>query len=234
MMSLQSLLQVKALVLLFSVILAGCVGTTDAMIQSTQTAETSLTSEVGSNFPVLASDGSSFYYYSSGARIPLTPSLHWIAVKFVSTDPAEQSAALQGSIVDSQEPGREVPAPEWVLLPLQEDMTIERLIEGINSLRADRPRFRHVNPVFQAEDAEMIVTDQFIAAFPADKSKEEIAAINSSQHVELVDFILGQANTYILRVADEAGLDALSMANLYQESGMAMDAAPNFIRIVQK
>jgi hypothetical protein len=136
--------------------------------------------------------------------------------------------------VDPQKPTREVPAPEWLLLPLQEGMTIAGLIEGINSLRADRSRFRQVNPVFQTEDAEMIVTDQFIAVFPADKSKEEIAAINSSQNVEIMDSILGQTNTYVLRVTDQAGRDALSMANLYQESGLAMDAAPNFIRIVQK
>ena len=206
----------------------------DAMSQAAQTATPSLTSTGEQDLRALPPDGSSFYYYSSGERIPLTPSLHWIAIKFATADPAEQSAALQGSIVDALEPARQVPAPAWVLLPLREGMTTEALIDGINVLRADRLRVHQVNPVFQTEDAEMVITDEFIAAFPTEKGKKEIAAMNLSQDVEIVDTILGQANTYVLKVTDEAAMDALSMANLYQESGMAVSAAPNFIRIVQK
>lgn len=49
--------------------------------------------------------------------------------------------------------------------------------------------------------------------------------------VELVEPILGQENTFVLRVTRNADLDALSMANMYQESNIAVYAAPNFIRI---
>src|SRR6185503_18810253 len=45
--------------------------------------------------------------------------------------------------------------------------------------------------------------------------------------------ILGQANTFVLRVLPESQLDALAMANLYQESGTAISAAPNFVRITR-
>ena len=80
----------------------------------------------------------------------------------------------------------------------------------------------------------MIVTDEFIATFPAETGKEDLQAINSLQHVEIVESIMGQANTYVLRVTEESELDALSMANLYRESGWALESAHNFTRILKK
>ena len=61
---------------------------------------------------------------------------------------------------------------------------------------------------------------------------EEIDAINSSYGVEMVEPILGQENTFVLRVSPSSKVDLLSMANLYQESGAATHAAPNFVRII--
>ena len=220
--------EIKAIaLLLFSVLLMGCVNRAEAVFQTTQAADQK-------NFSLLPSDGSSFYYYVGDDRLPLTPSLHWVAVKFVSTDPAERSAALHESIVDTLKPVRELPDPAWTILPLQENLTAEALIEGINVLRADRARVRQANPVFLAEGAEMIVTDEFIATFPVETGKEDLQSINSAQHVEIVESIIGQANTYVLRVTQESRLDALSMANLYRESGWALESAPNFTRIIKK
>jgi hypothetical protein len=175
----------------------------------------------------------SFYYYADGVRTPLTLSLKWIAVKFASTDPAKRSAALQDSKVGSLEQAQQIPVPELTLLPLRDGLTTEMLLQEINTLRADRSSFLQVNPVFQAEDAEMIITDEFIATFSSEKEKEVIDKINSSHGVETVEPILGQANTFVLRVTEKADLDSLSMANLYQESGVATSAAPNFVRLLQ-
>jgi hypothetical protein len=229
-----SFLAFLPILLLLSGSLTGCVATTDTMIETTQTTNPSFGAQDQTNFQLLPLDGGSFYYYAGGDRIPLRPSLQWIAVKFASAEAAEQSAALEDSIVEAQAQAQELPTPGWVLLPVRESTTAQALIEGINSLRADRPAFRQVNPVFQTDDAMMIVTDQFIATFPAEQAKEDTEAINASHDVEIVEPLSGLANTYVLQVTDEAGMDALSMANLYQESGLAVDAAPNFIRIVQK
>jgi hypothetical protein len=98
-------------------------------------------------------------------------------------------------------------------------------------LRANTASFLQVNPVFQTGDAEMAITNEFIATFPAGKSMAEIDAINSSYDVKIVEPILGQGNTFVLQVLPSAKVDSLSMANLYQESGAAINAAPNFIRI---
>lgn len=223
----KSLLLVEVMVLLiFPVLMVGCAG------NSGNTLNLSSSSNQEGIHP-LPLDGSSFYYYADGVRIKLTPSLKWISVNFVNDTPAEQSTAIKGSIVNPLEQVRQIPMPKLTLLPLQNGLTTETLIQGINSLRADRTNFLQVNPVFQAGDTEMIMTDEFIVSFPADKERMEIDAINSSHGVEIVEPILGQANTFILRVTEKADLDALSMSNLYQEANVAIYASPNFLRITQ-
>jgi hypothetical protein len=218
--------------LVLSFLMMGCSGNEGDMItQPAQTAATLLPPVDQEAAHPLPLDASLFYYYTDGVRIQLTPSAKWISVKFGSDNPAEQSAALQDSIVDPLGQTRPIPLPELTLLPLRKGLTTEKLLQGIESLRADQSVFLQVNPVFQTADAEMILTDEFIASFPAEKEMQEIDTINLSHGVEIVEPVLGQANTFILRVTETATLDVLSMANLYQESGLAVYAAPNFIRI---
>jgi hypothetical protein len=223
-MSSKWLFFIEAMVLmLFLGFMVSCVGNAGNVAQTTQAV-----------IPSSTLDDSSFYYYADGVRTQLTPSLKWISVKFVSADPAKQSAALQGTIVDSLGQVRRTPVPELTLLPLRKGLNTEALIDGINTLRADHSTFLQVDPVFQTGDAEMILTEEFIATFSAEKGKEEIDTINSSHGVEIVEPVLGQANTFVLKVTGKARLDVLLMANLYQESGLAVYAAPNFIRITHR
>jgi len=183
----------------------------------------------------LAADGASFYYYADGQRISLQPSLSWVSVKFASTDISRQSAALRNAAtpLGSLDQARYIPNPELTLLPVRAGTTVQTLVQDINALRATPSSFQAVNPVFQMDDVEMIPTDQFIATFPSGQSLEAINALNASLGVEIVEPLLGQENTFVLKVLPDAGLDALGMANFYQESGAALNAAPNFVRIVQ-
>jgi hypothetical protein len=224
---------VKAVLLFFlSILIGGCINRGEGPVQQpTQPASFSLPSKAEVRFAPPGDQ--SFYYYADGARIPLTLSLQWIAVKFASRDPARQAAALQSPSLGSLEGAKQIPVPELTLVPLREGLSTEALVQEINSLRADRSSFLQVNPVFQAEDVKMIVTDEFIATFSAGKEKEDIDQLNSSHGVEIVEPVLGQANTFVLRVMEKAELDALAMANLYQESGIAVSAAPNFVRVLQ-
>ena len=205
-------------VVLSSVFLMGCSGNADSPVNKAE-------------FQPLSSDSSSFYYYVSENRVPLTLSLKWIAVKFASGDPSQQSAALKGSIADSLEQAEQFSRYGVTLLPVQEGITFESLVEGINLLRANTADFLQVNPVFQAGDTGMIVTDEFIVTFPPEMSMDEINAVNASYGVELGDPILGQENTFVLQATTAAKMDTLSLANLYQESGVAVYAAPNFVRV---
>jgi len=225
---------VKAVILLLPFILmGGCMNDVGHTIQSTPTAVSSLPLAARAEVRLSRPGDQSFYYYADGVRTPLTLSLKWIAVKFASTDLAKQSAALRGSRVDSLEQAQQIPVPELTLVPLRGGLTTESVVQEINTLRADRSSFLQVNPVFQVEDMKMIITDEFIATFSSEKEKEEIDHLNSAHGVEIVEPILGQANTFVLRVTDKADLDSLSMANLYQESGIAISAAPNFVRVLQ-
>jgi hypothetical protein len=225
---------VKAVILLFfSILMVGCMDRVEATAQPIPTASSPLALAAHAEVRLSRPADQSFYYYADGVRIPLTLSLKWIAVKFASTDPAKQAAALRDSRVGSLEQAQQIPVPELTLVPLREGMTTEALMQEINTLRADRSSFLQVNPVFQAEDVEMIITDEFIATFSTEKEKEEIDNLNSSHGVKIVEPILGQANTFVLRVTEKADLDSLSMANLYQESGIAISAAPNFVRVLQ-
>jgi len=183
----------------------------------------------------LAADGTSFYYYADGQRVPLQASLNWVSVKFASTDISKQSAALRSSAtpLGSLDQARHIPRPELTLLPIQGGTTVQTLVQGINAMRATPSSFLAVNPVFQTADAEMVITDQFIATFPVEESLEEINALNASLGTEIVEPILGQENTFVLNVLPGAGLDSLAMSNLYQESGAALNAAPDFVRIKQ-
>jgi hypothetical protein len=126
---------------------------------------------------------------------------------------------------------RDIPALGITLLPLQTGLTPEAFTELIERMRKDKVIFSEVNLLFHTGDSEMAIGDEFIAVFPPGKSQTEIDEINSIHGVELVRPILGQENTFVLQVTGDAELDTLSIANLYQESGIAVSAAPNFIRI---
>jgi thermitase len=183
----------------------------------------------------LTAESDSFYYYADGRRIPLEPSLNWVAVKFASADVVKQSAAVRnsGAPLGSLDQARHILNPELTLLPVQQGITVQTLVQGINLMRAMPGSFLTVNPVFQSVNVEMVTTDQFIATFPAEKSLKDINAINSIYGVEVVESILGQDNTFVLKLPLGAHLDSLALANLYQESGVALNAAPDFVRITQ-
>src|SRR5690242_6152036 len=80
----------------------------------------------------LAADGSSFYYYADGQRIPLQPSLNWVSVKFASTDINKQSSALRNSVApfEALDQARHIPDPQLKLLPVQAGTTVQTLVQG--------------------------------------------------------------------------------------------------------
>lgn len=181
----------------------------------------------------MAESGSSLYYYVDGQRVNLTPSLDWVSVKFVSADASEQ-AAVTGKFsgtVTSLDGARQIPHLGLTLLPVKDGLGVKSFVQGVNSMRASSSSFSQVNPVYSYDGMDVVVSDEFVAAFPPATTAAEIDEINAARGVELVSEILGQENTFVLRVTPAASLDALAMANHYQESGLALSAAPNFVRL---
>ncbi len=174
-----------------------------------------------------------YYYYLDGERVPLIPSLEWISVLYTTADPSERTGILQkyANLLGPLDQVRSIPMPEISLLPLPVGITLQEFTELLAAMRNDRTSFSQANPLFDAVGVEMVISDEFIATFPDETSQSEIDEINSAHSVELIKPVSGQENTYILRVAEGAVLDTLSMANLYQENGIVLHAAPNFIRL---
>ncbi len=182
----------------------------------------------------LDTDGGSLYYYADGQKISLEPSVDWVSVQFSSADQAEQSLVLgrAGLPLGALNEAQHITNPELLLISVREGVTVQDLVGGINSMRAMSDDFIAVNPVFKTANSEMAITDQFIATFSAEKSLKAIRIINASYGVEIVEPILGQENTYILRLTAGSHFDALAISNLYQENGIAISAAPNFLRMI--
>jgi hypothetical protein len=128
-----------------------------------------ISSAGAANLQPLAAEGS-YYYHSDGQRIPLVPSLEWVSVKFASADVSRQSAAVQGAAIplESLEQARPIPHAGLTLLPVQPGETTQTLVQGVNAMRASSEGFADVAPVFDTPDAEMIITEEFIAAFAAE------------------------------------------------------------------
>lgn len=214
------------LALLGGLVVAGCMQSSTPIVvdnQPTTPAEPSQTIPAETEY----------YYYLDGARVELTPSFEWIVVKFASADRAIREDVLMsyGSPLGSLDQARDIPPMGITILALQTGLSPRAHTELMEKMRADTINFLLVNPLFYTADAEMAVGDEFIATFPPATSQAEIDEANAAHGVELVQPILGQEQTFVLRVTGGAELDALSMANLYQESGIALHAAPNFIRI---
>lgn len=176
-----------------------------------------------------------FYYYLDGERTVLTPSLEWISARFTATEADAREAGLipYAGRLGALNEMREIPAPTLTLLPLREGMNVQDFLDLMQDMRADDQHFIFANPLFEMDDVWMTFTDQFIAGFSTDLSRAEIDAINAQYGVVVVDVILGQENVFLLLAVPGSGLDALTAANLYQESGVAIHAAPNFIRITK-
>jgi hypothetical protein len=213
---------------------AACAARPLAPMTASKTPVPSSSSTKSQRLQPLPADGSSLYYYVDGARMALTPSLEWISIEFAVIDQSVRAAALQDSIVDPYAESQELFVPGWMLLPVRKGLTTEALLDGINALRADRSILVQVNPVFGDADGQMIVTDQFIARFPVTQVMEDIDTLNLSRGVQTVEPLLGQENTFVLRVTAHSELDALAMANAYQEDGLALHSAPNFVRMLKR
>lgn len=225
-----SIRPISFIVALWGLLLAGC-------IQSgSPTAEFApIAAETTTTLDKPLETQPNFYYYVDGDRILLTPSLEWVSVRFVSAEPGERESVLlpYASQLGRVEDVRELPAPALTLLPLRKGASLQNLLDLLQAMRSDSDSIVFANPLFETADVWMTFDDQFIAGFSAETTRAGIDGLNAQYDVEVVDTISGQDNVFVLRVSSGSGLDALTAANLYQESGIVIHAAPDFIRITK-
>lgn len=120
--------------------------------------------------------------------------------------------------------------------------------EGIIFIKLDKPvdiaKFKEISSMFldvspaarvghpffiNEEKLPRIVTNEFIVRFKTDIKEEKIKEFNQSQKVEVVKKNPHVNNQYLLRVTETSGVNALEMANRYQESGLVVFSQPNFL-----
>lgn len=171
-------------------------------------------------------DAPTLYYYANGERIPLAVSSEYVAMQPVALD---DDLALEQALVQA---GAWQPAAlagqTWVLVPLADganpaaEASALAAIEGAAAARAGS----WVNPVFAYGDDTFILTDEFIAGFPAEMNRAAIDAYNAANGAEIIREML--PNIYLLRATPAANADALTLANRYEEAGTAIYAEPNW------
>jgi subtilisin family serine protease len=88
---------------------------------------------------------------------------------------------------------------------------------------------KSVQPLYVAERLEMCLTDEFVVTFNADVTQKEMDKLNRRYHVSVKQI----TDLYQL-LSVPAGVDALEIANAYQESGLVEYSHPNFIAKIDK
>jgi subtilisin family serine protease len=174
-----------------------------------------------------------FYYYSGGRKITLPVSKEILAVRFkpqISLDEQRTIIESQGNLLSFSE-RKDIDVLKITLLPLQQGVTEETVVQTINSLNADE-NIEFAGPVFDFPDAKLTLTDEFIVKFDPNMSEAEIESFNTLNNVDVVRKEKW-ADWYVLRVKDPKNTNALKMANLYYESPLTEFAMPNFIMILK-
>src|SRR5690606_3952417 len=119
------------------------------------------------------------YYYYEGQRLPLTIAPEVIAVRFRSSDTIAQTDAIQRSIPTFQVTQIDQHTkPSYTLLHLDDQTTIQRSMDAVNQLRQNKAAVEWANPVFRAPGGYAVMTDEFIAQFPASWTHSQIQDFN--------------------------------------------------------
>lgn len=170
----------------------------------------------------------SFYYYE-GKKIPLTPSLNKQAVHF-DNPPTEQMqnrlATVMGrgvGLVGGEDLGNGIVLYERAptSLPLNASAVASTNLSAKELAVFDAPN-----------QSLLIVTDEFIARFKSQVSRPQIEEFNRQNGVRIVRENEYEPNAFVLSVPHSSRVDAVKMANRYQESDLVDYAHPNFTRIV--
>jgi thermitase len=176
----------------------------------------------------------SFFYYADGEQIALEINPNVIAVQFARPQAIPQAQTRFGELVDNAPVY--MPAgfagDNFALLPTTRvsEGAVVALAQSVETTRDLSVEWS--NPVFRLGEFTLVVTDEFIAGFPPGTPSEAVDAYNTRNGVSIVSLL--SPDVYVLRVNVSAGVDALAMANRYQEEGVALYGEPNFYTLFSR
>jgi len=167
------------------------------------------------------------YYWYEGKKISLQSSSTHRAVRFAkaaSPDTRRGVAAAVGAV-----------SPHSTGLDLGNGIVLYEL-----STQASRAAATALPPdtaelkVFTAPDStSMIITEEFNVQFKPEVTRNQIDQFNDQNKVKIVNESQWERNAFVLAVQQDAGTDAITMANRYHDSGLTIYSQPNFVRLLK-
>jgi len=79
----------------------------------------------------------------------------------------------------------------------------------------------------------MILTEEFNVQFKPEVTRQRIDEFNAQNKVRIVCESTWEKNGFLLAVQEDAGADALTMANRYYDSGLVLYSGPNFLQMIE-
>jgi thermitase len=167
------------------------------------------------------------YYWYEGKKIQLQSSTSQRAVRFSGTPNSAARLNVAKAFGAS--------SPQSLGLDLGNGIILYEISEQASkSLAAALPDDGSQLSVFSAADeATMILTEEFNVQFKPEVTKEQIDQFNTKNKVVIVSESEWERNSYVLAVLADAGTDSMTMANHYHDSGLVIYAQPNFVRLMK-
>lgn len=164
------------------------------------------------------------YYYSFNQKIPLIDIENKIVIRYSKTIAKEEVASSlrrrSPEIIQSWQDER------TVVLQVPSSAKREKAVEELNI----SPDVISTQPLFKINSGlELMITDEFVIRFKANVLPEQQNEINRQNGVLLIK----NTETYQL-LSVPKGVDALEVANKYQESGLVEFSHPNFLARIEK
>lgn len=168
------------------------------------------------------------FFYADGKPIPVEIALDQLAVLAKSDVTADSIRTLIApfnlSIIQKYPGG-------FFVLGLQNPLTREELNQLARQLETQGQHLLRAAGLTLATPGStrpMCLTDKFIAQFAPEATLEPIEAFNHANHVRIVQPDPFVRNQFLLAVMDSSDVDALSMANRYQNNPMTKFSHANF------
>lgn len=172
------------------------------------------------------------FFYASGKKIPVTIALDQIGVLAHDGLPSEEVQAFARDF--GLELVEEYPGGILIFAIGQQGDRASVLDLARELRRKGDKMIAQAGLVVRPLNAEtpLIATDELVVQFAPGVGPDEIDELNASLGVEVLMEAPFVENYYLLAVTETSPGDALTLANLYEESKLTEYAHPNFVRVV--
>ncbi|MEJ7780725.1 MAG: S8 family serine peptidase [Daejeonella sp.] len=166
----------------------------------------------------------SAFYYAFEEKISISPLESKVIIKYAAAKDRKNTASLIQGIEKNVEMSWQ--DDQVLIIDAKSESAKERIKERL-LVETD---ILSIHPVFKtSKGLELGLTDEFVLKFKPSVSQAQISALNKQYNVTIIK----SSEVYQLARVKK-GVDALEVANKYQESGLVIFSHPNFIAQIEK